>query len=356
MRMESMNIVGVMSGTSLDGLDLAFCTFRPSGLSYSFECSHVVTYPYPISLAQDLADAIDQSDAKIAALDVELGKFIGNKVQEFLNEHQLQADAISSHGHTIFHQPEKGITHQIGDGQEISNITGVSVINDFRSLDVTLGGQGAPLVPIGDQLLFGEFDYCLNLGGIANISMQQEGKMIAWDICPLNLVLNHLAHRIDLAYDKGGKVAASGTLQSNLLQQLNQFDYYTTPPPKSLGLEWVKAHVFPLLDEKLSTADLLHTCCVHMAQQITAAMPHPGKLLITGGGAYNTFLIDQIISYTNGKIDVVVPEQKIIEFKEAIIFGFLGYLRWNNSVNVLSSVTGASKDSVSGNIIHPKQD
>lgn len=355
--MELYKVVGIMSGTSLDGLDLAYCIFKAENGRYSFSIDKAVTIPYPEAWQQRLSGLVSASALEITEANTDLGTFIGAKVAAFLDMYQLEPDFIASHGHTIFHQPHKGFSLQIGSGYHIMVESGLKVINDFRSLDVALGGQGAPLVPIGDELLFGEFDFCLNLGGIANISARQEDQRLAFDVCPANMVLNLLAQRNGKPYDAAGAMASSGKLIPELLTKLDQLDFYNKPAPKSLGYEWVAANIFPLLRESASsTEDLLHTFCVHMARQLTASLApfateKPQGLLVTGGGAYNTFfvhLLEQELSPYN--IRVSVPDKLIVEFKEALIFAFLGVLRIRKEVNCLSSVTGARRDSCSGQI------
>ena len=268
-------------------------------------------------------------------------------------------DFVSSHGHTVFHQPEKRLTYQIGSGQELANLCGFRVVADFRSLDVSLGGQGAPLVPIGDQLLFPQYDFCLNLGGIANASFQVDGQRVAYDISPANMLLNHLSVQIGQAYDKAGEVAKSGKLNKRLLEQLNALAYYQQPYPKSLGYEWFIQKVVPLVEASaISKPDKLCTSVHHIAAQISRDLirqspDSKSKLLATGGGAKNTFLIETLQNYLGEAIKVVVPEASIVDFKEAMVFAFMGVRKMRNEINCLKSVTGASRDSSSGVIYLP---
>ena len=258
-----------------------------------------------------------------------------------------EIDCIASHGHTVFHQPERGITVQIGSPAHIKAVTGLPVISDFRSLDVALGGQGAPLVPAGDLLLFGEYDYCLNLGGIANISFTSaENERLAFDVTFCNMVLNYLAARKGMAYDEGGQMAGSGSLIKELQAALMEWSYYDQKGPRSLGFEQVSADIFPLLQYE-GVSDVLHTCVLHVAHKIAECCKTPGRMLITGGGAHNTFLHEQIQHALSG-VEVVYPEPWLVDYKEAIVFSLLGALRVWGKENVLSSVTGASADSVSG--------
>jgi anhydro-N-acetylmuramic acid kinase len=261
----------------------------------------------------------------------------------------LNIDFIASHGHTIFHQPNKKITFQIGDGSAIAAETGLPVVCDFRSLDVALNGQGAPLVPIGDRMLFNDFQYCLNLGGFANISFEKNNKRTAFDICPVNIILNFLSEITGSSFDNKGKIASSGKVDHALLSALNQKKYYKKNPPKSLGKEWVISEILPLLAlDTISISDKLRTFCEHIADQITKVLPPdmPAKVLVTGGGAHNDFLVRLLKQ--KSKNEIILPDKKTIDYKEALIFSFLGVLRMRNEINCLKNVTGASKDNIGG--------
>ena len=349
--MYDFKVIGLMSGTSMDGVDIAFCEFQYDS-QWQFKISHAETIEYPSEWTQRLSNLMKSDAETLIRTDREYGKFLGKITLDFIQKNKIQPDLIASHGHTIFHQPQNGFTLQIGDGNSISAITGLPVIFDFRSGDVALGGQGAPLVPVGDRLLFPEFDLCLNLGGIANISFELEDNRIAFDICPANIPLNYLASLSGKPYDKDGILAGEGKINHLLIKELNRIEFYNTPPPKSLGREWIEREFFTILhtfDDSIENK--IRTVCEHIADQI-AAVANPlnkGKMLITGGGAKNKFLTELIASKVNTK--VVVPEEKIIDFKEALIFAFLGLLRWRNEINILSSVTGASRDSCGGTIV-----
>ena len=341
---DHIEVLGLMSGTSLDGLDMAYCRFPAEADSY--ELLHAVTKPYPKDLRERLERSVMLPAEELFVLDAEIGKWMGNAIVEFLGNTQLKPDIISSHGHTVFHQPDKGITVQIGNAAHMHAITGIRVIHDFRSLDVALGGQGAPLVPVGDELLFGSYTYCLNLGGIANISFDKEGSRQAFDICACNMVLNHLARREGIEYDADGALASQGQIIEPLLSALRNWDYLGKKSPKSLGYEQISSELFPLLDKNASTPDLLHTFCHHIAEEVSRACTSPGTMLISGGGAHNSFLRD-LIAYKAG-IKVEYGENGVVDFKEAIIFAFLGALHAFEKVNVLSSVTGARRDHIGG--------
>lgn len=341
---DSLTILGLMSGTSLDGVDLVLCTISNEGRKY--QVHRAKTIPYTAEWKQKLKAAEKSTGESLAAHDREYGQYLGSLCLEFLNGDR--PDYIASHGHTLFHDPAHGYTFQSGNGEEIARTTGIHTVNDFRTTDVSLGGQGAPLVPIGDRLLFGEYTYCLNLGGFANVSYEENGVRIAFDIAPVNYVLNRLANRVGQEFDNGGMLAARGRMLPSLANTLNALPFYSAAPPKSLGREWVEQNIFPLLSVDLPTEDLMYTFAVHAAQQIGNACVQPGTMLITGGGAYNQFFIGELKKYCRPAI--VIPNDETIQFKEAIIFALLGYLRLHNQVNALSSVTGASRDSCGGTI------
>ncbi|MBL7137840.1 MAG: anhydro-N-acetylmuramic acid kinase [Bacteroidales bacterium] len=348
-------IIGLMSGTSLDGLDIAFCRFKSFEGSWTYEILQAETVPYSREWQIRLSSMDGRLAADLAQTDCDLGHLMGKMTRTFMEKHRITADFIASHGQTVFHQPHLRWTTQIGKGAAIAAETGLPVVCDFRSTDVALGGQGAPVVPIGDQLLFSDYQYCLNLGGFANISFHRDGKRVAYDICPANMVLNELANQTGKAYDDKGDLARSGSLLPDLLESLNQLPFYHQPPPKSLGKEWVDQHIYPILDlptrnPKPETRNLLHTWCEHIAIQVgnNTGTDRVNKLLITGGGALNQYLMERIRHYVTA--EVVIPDLQTIQFKEALIFAFLGLLRWRNEVNVLSTVTGAKRDSIGGAI------
>lgn len=342
-----------MSGTSLDGLDLAEIDFEYSQEKWHFEILAAETVPYSSFWKDELREAINYSEEKLERLDFKYTEKLTEEISKFIKKHNiLEIDAVCSHGHTILHRPDKGFTYQIGNLPRIAKMLGHTVICDFRVQDVELGGQGAPLVPIGDQLLFPDYDFCLNLGGFANCSFEKKGARIAYDICPVNIVLNKYAEKLGNDFDEGGKIAASGKMHEELLKRLNSLSYYAENPPKSLGLEWVKENIFPLMDAfEISSEDILRTFTEHIAVQLSNQFYENSTVLITGGGAYNSFLIERLKNLTSVKI--VIPSKKIVEYKEALIFGLLGVLKLRGEVNCLASVTGASKDHSSGNIFNP---
>ncbi len=347
---KNYNVIGVMSGTSLDGIDLAYIHFTESRGVWSFEILYSETVKYSDFWLQILQKAVDFSSHELEDLNIDYTKLLGSVIVSFITKHKLnKIDAVCSHGHTILHQPANGITLQIGNLPEIATICQQKVICDFRIQDVRLGGQGAPLVPIGDQLLFKQYTYCLNLGGFSNISFQKGKNRIAFDISAVNTVLNFYANKLGFDYDDKGAVAATGTISDSLLIELNKIDYYQKKYPKSLGFEYVKEVVIPIIEKhNIETTDILATFVEHIAQQIAIALPlKNGKLLITGGGAYNIFLVQRMQKYLP-KMEFDVPEKTILEYKEAVIFGLLGVLKLRNEINVLASVTGAIHDHSSG--------
>lgn len=344
-----MYIIGLMSGTSLDGLDVAYCEINENG----FKLLAAETYPYSADWVKVLSSLEKASAYEYALVDVRLGHYLGQMVNRFRLEHPGPCDAVASHGHTIFHQPKLRLTTQIGDGDAIAAETGLPVVFNFRNLDVAMGGQGAPLVPIGDQILFGGYDACLNLGGFCNISYETPDKSrVAFDICPCNMAMNLLAQRTGKPYDQNGLIARSGTINNHLLSQMDALDYYRMPLPKSLGKEWFVSDFLPLLNaEKAEPKDLLRTTVEHIARQIAwATKGHSiNTMLVTGGGAKNKFLIARLQSQIPG-CKITIPSDDIIDYKEAIIFALLGYLRLNRKCNCLSSVTGARQDNCGGDI------
>lgn len=349
---ESYNVLGIMSGTSLDGIDVAHIHFSIKNKKWTYEIIETETIPYDNEWLNKLKNAVDFSTKELTQLNKEYTFLLGNTIKSFIKKYQLtNLDAVCSHGHTILHQPQNGFTLQIGNLPEIAEIIGVTVVCDFRVQDVKLGGQGAPLVPIGDRILFSDYDYCLNLGGFSNISFEQNGKRIAFDISPVNTVLNFYANKLDFAFDDKGNIARSGETDLNLMEELDALSYYQKPFPKSLGFEFVKTIVLPLMESyDSSIGDKMHTFTKHIAKQAAFALPdRSGKMLITGGGAYNDFLLESMQNYLL-EMNLIVPDAKTLEYKEALIFALLGILKLRKEINVLSSVTGAKKDHSSGKI------
>jgi anhydro-N-acetylmuramic acid kinase len=351
--MQSYISIGCMSGTSLDGLDLAECRFTFDE-SWSFEILKAVSIPYSHKWVNKLVGASGLNALELALLNNEFGKFIGKQVADFCFDLPEKPDLVSSHGHTIFHQPMDRLTLQIGSGASVAAYSGLPTVCDFRSVDVALKGQGAPLVPIGDELLFGQYKICLNLGGIANVSFREENERRAFDICPVNMAINHFIKEQGYEYDLDGNLGRTGNIQNELLLLLNELEFYHQKGPKSLSREWFENEFLPLIYSfQLSPEDVLRTLYEHISDQLSLAIDQypKGQVLVTGGGAHNVFLIELFSEKTKHK--TVVPSAQIIDFKEAVIFAFLGVLRLRNEVNCLKSVTGSQHDHSAGVIYLP---
>ena len=351
---KSYFFLGCMSGTSLDGIDLAYVKFTKNN-HWKFQILASKTIPYDKKWKNKLNKAIHLTPVALKEIDIEYTDFLGNVILKFIKNHKIEKlDFVASHGHTIFHQPEKSFTLQIGNLRHLATQIGYPVVCDFRKQDLFLGGQGAPLVPIGDMLLFSKYNACLNLGGFSNISIFHKGNVLAYDICAVNTVLNVLANRVDLAFDDQGKMARSGKEIPSLFKALEKLEFYLQIPPKSLGVEWVQKNITEIINKYWmhKIEDLLHTYVLHISKQIVKCLPKRGTVLFTGGGAYNTFLVNEIQKKSTAEI--IVPSNNIIDFKEALIFAFLGLLKCQGLVNCLASVTGAKRDHSSGKIFKPK--
>ena len=357
--MKIYKIIGMMSGTSLDGLDLCYCRIWKEKGTWEFKILQTKSITYTKQLQLKLKDSILLRADELLQLHNMYGTWLGEQVKVFVKAQNLDVDYIASHGHTTHHQPQKGLTFQVGSGQHLANICGIKTICDFRTNDVALQGQGAPLVPIGDQIFFSEYDFCLNLGGISNVSFEKDGKRIAYDIGLANMILNYITQKINLAYDKGGKMASEGGINTKMLEALNGLEYYSLPFPKSIGYEWFVEEVVPIVeDTKDNLENLLHTAVHHICEKVAEQLKlnntrNNAKLLVTGGGALNDFLIKTLQEKLGSAIKIHIPSKIIIEFKEALVFALMGILRLEEKTNVLSSVTGAQKDSCSGVIFIP---
>ncbi|MBD5397306.1 anhydro-N-acetylmuramic acid kinase [bacterium] len=380
--MKRYDVIGVMSGTSLDGLDLLRVAFTCENGQWRYVFLRAETLPYPEVWRSRLAGAVNMSGLQLAQLHVDYGHFVGKALRRFAamplagtasgaGSQSLPAapDFAAVHGHTVFHQPENGLTLQIGDGAAMAAESGLTIVNNFRTTDVALGGQGAPLVPIGDELLFGNYTFCLNLGGIANISYRDaKGAREAFDISVCNMALNYYASRAGLSYDEDGRLARKGTLVPSLLEELEALPYYAQKPPKSLGFENFKDEFLPIVKpyENSSTEDILHTLVEHIARRIgqvcreardfRPAAPDGGgsaacvdaSMLMTGGGALNTYLAERIAAWSG--LTLAPVDKTLIAYKEALIFALLGVLRMEGRPNCLKSVTGARHDNIGGAI------
>ncbi len=334
-----------MAGSSMDGLDLAHVTFSQEQDEWTFEVEKATTFPYDPALFERLKTSPSIDLKKQQELDVDFGLWIAERINEFKSGIN-KVDLLGIHGHTVIHKPEDGISWQLGDGRIITKKTNILAVTDFRSLDVKLGGEGAPLVPLGDFLLFQEYDACLNLGGIANISLKK--NQTAWDICPCNQVLNFFAEKLGKPFDEGGALARSGKIDQDFYSELSKLPYFSQSPPKSLPNNFISKEIL----DTINPLDGLKTYSQIIAEQISLNLRavDPGKILITGGGALNHFLVDSIKECLKDW-EVIIPEKDLILFKESLVFAFLALKKFRNEINTLSSVTGASKDSSSG-VIH----
>ena len=346
-----------MSGSSVDGLDIAHCTFEEIGGKWSFQLNATACIPFNEYWNKTLHNITTLSAKDLLLAHTAFGHWMGQAILQFIDQHHLhhKVHLIASHGHTVFHEPALGMTFQLGEGAAIAATTKLPVVNDLRNMDIALGGQGAPIVPIGEKLFWNEYAYFLNIGGISNITINKDGEHIAFDVCPANRVLNLLCSELGKTYDEGGKEAAKGKINYDLLDELNDLPYYKKPFPKSLSNEYGVDTVFSLIQKyAITIQDKLHTYCEHIAMQLSDVChevtgEQNDKMLVTGGGALNTFLIEKIQHHLMIKrIDVDIPTADLIEYKEALIMALIGVLRWREEVNVLSSVTGAKRNSVGG--------
>jgi anhydro-N-acetylmuramic acid kinase len=353
-------VLGLMSGSSLDGLDMAYVLLQENGGKWSYEIVKAECFEYSAEWKKRLQYATELSALHYQLLHAEYGHYTGKEIKRFIDQNNLhhQVALICSHGHTTFHLPGKGMTAQLGDGAAIAAETGLPVVTDLRAMDVAFGGQGAPIVPIGEKLLFADYDYFLNLGGIANISIKTNDKYIAFDVCAANRVLNMLAEKKGFLFDEDGKIAASGKVNEDLLNKLNILDYYNKPYPKSLANSFGIEIVYPIIQQSvISIEDAMRTYVEHVVIQIKNAIvncqlpTNNCQLLLTGGGAFNKFLIERLTKILKRiGISIILPDENVIKFKEALIMALIGVLRWRDEYNVLSSVTGAKRDSIGGAI------
>lgn len=348
--------IGLMSGSSLDGLDIVFAEILENGGKWRYELVHADCIPYSKEWIDQLKNATSLSAFEYQLLHTAYGHYIGQCVNEFIEKYRLQfkVAVVASHGHTTFHMPAKKMTAQLGDGAAIAAVTQLPVVTDLRAMDIAFGGQGAPIVPIGEQLFFSDYPYFLNIGGIANISINNDDYK-AFDICAANRVLNMLAHEAGQEFDRDGVMARSGQVNQALLNELNGLTYYALPIPKSLANSFGTDTVFPIIKKYgISTEDALHTYIAHMVRQIKNAImanrvsaDGEERLLVTGGGAFNGYLVERL-QEALGAIKVIIPDEQLVQYKEALIMALIGVLRWREEYNVLSSVTGAARNSVGG--------
>ena len=355
-------VIGLMSGSSLDGVDLAYAELKQKGHGWTYEIPYTACIEYTKEWADRLSTARYLNAYDYVLLHYNYGELLGKMVNNFINKNNLhhKVQLIGSHGHTIFHSPENNMTSQIGNGAAVAAQTGINVVSDLRDMDIALGGQGAPIVPMGEQLFWPEVNFFLNIGGIANLSIRNNDKIVAFDICPANKVLNMLAMQEGMAFDNDGYLSSKGFINKDLLQILNAFPYYKTKPPKSLANEFGTDIIFPLIKSfSISTADALCTYCEHIAEQVALALDQNmksiktdmGRLMVTGGGAFNAFLLNRLRDKCNQlNVEIYLPEQPIIQYKEALIMALLGVLRWREQITVLAHVTGSRRNSIGGAI------
>ncbi|MFM2360127.1 MAG: hypothetical protein RLY16_2120 [Bacteroidota bacterium] len=351
--------IGLMSGSSMDGVDITFATYTETGGKWQYELLIAETFPYSAQWEQDLANAVDLNARNYQLLHTRYGRFLGDLINQFIAKYQLahQVHVIASHGHTTFHEPNLYTTCQLGDGASIAAITQLPVVSDLRAMDVAVKGQGAPIVPMGERLLFAQYPMLLNLGGIANISIHQNENVLAFDIAAANQVFNHFANLMGFPFDDGGKLAASGQVHEPLLQALDRLEFYSKAAPKSLANSFSKQTVIPLMETfQLSAVDQLATYIEHLSKIISSTVQTYADadltqqpLLVTGGGALNTFLINKLKqTLETSAIQLVVPDDNTVLFKEALIMGLLGILRWREEVTALKTVTGAERNTIGG--------
>ncbi|QOI96324.1 MAG: anhydro-N-acetylmuramic acid kinase [Flammeovirgaceae bacterium] len=346
------HIIGLMSGTSLDGVDLAYCTFTRIKKRWRYAILRAETVGYNKAWRKRLVTAHQLPGDKLVQVHIRYGHYLGSLVNRFCRKYAIEkVDFIASHGHTVYHQPGNGFTFQLGDGNAIHAVTNKKVVFDFRSLDVARGGQGAPLVPVGDHLLFNEYDVCLNLGGIANCSMIHHNKRIAFDICYVNMALNYLAEQAGKWYDKQGAMAAAGKVDRILLKKLTAGYATMRKTRPSLGREFFEDKIVPVIQQAdLSVSDKLATAVESIAIEINHALTGKKRptVLCTGGGALNSYLMYRLLDRAEDRITFIIPDESVVKFKEALVFGLLGVLRVRSEINCLKSVTGAATDSSSG--------
>jgi anhydro-N-acetylmuramic acid kinase len=351
--MKEYQAIGIMSGSSLDGLDICAVKFTYESKQWSFSFLASEVFPFSDSLLAQLQKVRALSGLELTQLDMELGTWIGQKVNHLIKTNDLTIDVIGSHGHTVFHQIDERFSLQIGNGQVIAQSTDIPVVADFRLQNILLGGQGAPLVPIGDWHLFHDFDIYINLGGIANVTIKREDQLMAGDVVPCNQVLNALSTRLGFSYDDKGRFARQGKLLEDWLNALKANNFYKQALPKSISNEWIHNTYLQNLPDA-DTKDLLHSFSTFIAHEITDLIPdqHPQKVLVTGGGAYNDFLID-LIQKQRPLARITVPPSQLIDFKEALIFALMAVLKLENLPNCLASYTGAKKDLSTGVVFFP---
>ena len=361
---KKYRVLGLMSGSSLDGLDLVFCEIEAAD-EPDFTVTHseilvAETVPFSEQWQVRLKNLPEQNALTFAKTNTYFAHYTADLVRGFCIKNKVKPDFIAAHGHTIFHQPENFLTVQIGDGAALAAKTGYPVVCDFRTHDVALHGEGTPLAPAADRWLYPGYDFYLNLGGIANISCKVDDSFVAFDTAPANQVLNALANLTGAEYDANGALADAGQVDTDLLNAVNTLPYFSEKYPKSLDNSWIKNQVLPLyFSAEISLKDKIRTAVEQTAGQTAVELKRVTvrenisqenrKMLVTGGGAFNGFLIKRLRALCENT-EIVLPSDLIINFKEAALMALLGVLRVENQPNCYASVTGAKYDSVGGAI------
>ncbi|XP_064473646.1 anhydro-N-acetylmuramic acid kinase-like [Ornithodoros turicata] len=360
-------VIGVMSGSSLDGLDIIYTRFSlTSSDCWEYNIQHCTCYNYSPTWIDKLKHATSTSALEYQLLNTEYGRYIGEYVLRFIRENRLDGKVhlIACHGHTVFHLPSQLTTSTLGDGATVAAVTGLPVVSDLRSMDVALGGQGSPIALTAERKLFGnEYQFFLNIGGMACLTYagKNYSDSFAVDVCPANQLLNLLANREGRAFDRSGEMAKSGKVSTRLLKDLDDFDYYKKSFPKSLGVDFGPEILYPLIQaHDLSTADALQTFTEHICNQVAEVirlvertvkdgLPQSSKMLVTGGGARNLFLVDRLTERLKEfRITVVVPNDELVKFKEALVTSVIGVQRLRGEENFIGEVSGASRSSIGG--------
>lgn len=341
--------VGLMSGSSLDGIDLALVSFVLDANNdlVNWHIIDTALVPFDNKWNKRLTTYQGLSVDDYFLLESDFSLLLGEHIKKVVAHHDIKA--VGVHGHTLAHIPEKNISIQLGNGGLIASIAEVDVVTDFRIQDIGAGGQGAPIVPAVERALFPDYKYFLNLGGIVNVSNHSDHQHVtAFDIGPCNQLLNHLSSRLNLPYDNDGAIARTGTFHPDVMEAVLRLPYFNKTGAKSLSNQWIQDSVLPMFD-KLRPADALRTAVELIATTIAQALNGPGRVLITGGGAHNTYLIERLRKNIGDKPIVLhLPEKQLIDFKEALLMAYMAYSRVYHKKNVFKSVTGADDDYVTG--------
>ncbi|CAH0261484.1 Anhydro-N-acetylmuramic acid kinase [Peribacillus sp. Bi96] len=379
-----MYIVGLMSGTSLDGIDAALVRVNNSGLETEIEMIEFITYPFPKDIENEIMQSlsIETSNVQlICSLNFKLGKLFAEAVKEVCNKARFpieELDLIGSHGQTIYHHPLQEqnwipSTLQIGEAAVIAHDTNTMVISNFRTMDMAAGGQGAPLVPFTEYILYRSETkgrLLQNIGGIGNVTVLPKqaslDDMYAFDTGPGNMIIDEVCRQLfHLKYDDGGKLAKQGNINDELLSYCISHSYIMSPPPKSTGREMFgKQYVIELLKrfEALPSHDILATVTMFTAKSIVEnyrnfifPKTEIEEVIIGGGGSYNKTLLDMIQSLLGTSIQVLTQEELgySSEAKEAVAFALLANETFHRNPSNVPKATGAKNDVILGNITFP---